>query len=185
VIIAQTGGLHKQSPALRVRGSACHRGLLDTPLTGDATSTRQARQRFVSGRTAGFRVEAWREARRPTGIYAGWLPRAISRWRAKGDESQSSLRLTHSLHGLRGDLELLGDDADARAPRDRQGVTRCASSGLMVGWPQCVPCAFARAMPALTPESLREIAAELAQRGYLNERGVPFLVASINSMLIK
>jgi hypothetical protein len=33
--------------------------------------------------------------------------------------------------------------------------------------------------------SLREIAAELAQRGYLDERGMPFSAASINSMLIK
>jgi hypothetical protein len=30
---------------------------------------------------------------------------------------------------------------------------------------------------------LREIAAELAQRGIMNERGVPFSAASINSML--
>jgi hypothetical protein len=31
--------------------------------------------------------------------------------------------------------------------------------------------------------SLREISAELAQRGIVNERGVPFSAASINSML--
>jgi len=32
--------------------------------------------------------------------------------------------------------------------------------------------------------SLREISAELAQRGIMNERGVPFSAASINSMLL-
>jgi hypothetical protein len=33
--------------------------------------------------------------------------------------------------------------------------------------------------------SLREISAELAARGHLNERGVPFSAASISAMLSK
>jgi hypothetical protein len=33
-------------------------------------------------------------------------------------------------------------------------------------------------------QSLREISSELAQRGIMNERGVPFSAASINSMLM-
>jgi hypothetical protein len=33
--------------------------------------------------------------------------------------------------------------------------------------------------------SLRDISAELAQRAHLNERGVPFSAASINSMLAR
>jgi hypothetical protein len=40
-----------------------------------------------------------------------------------------------------------------------------------------------RRRPKGGPRSLREIAAELAQRGIMNERGVPFSAASINSML--
>jgi hypothetical protein len=33
--------------------------------------------------------------------------------------------------------------------------------------------------------SLRDIAAKLAQRGIMNERGVPFSAASINAMLAR
>jgi DNA invertase Pin-like site-specific DNA recombinase len=40
-----------------------------------------------------------------------------------------------------------------------------------------------RKRPKGGQRSLREIAAELAQRGIMNERGVPFSAASINSML--
>jgi hypothetical protein len=35
------------------------------------------------------------------------------------------------------------------------------------------------------PRSLRDIAAELAQRGIMNELGVPFSAASINAMLAR
>ena len=40
-----------------------------------------------------------------------------------------------------------------------------------------------RRRPKGGQRSLREISAELAQRGHLNERGQPFSAASINSML--
>jgi hypothetical protein len=40
-----------------------------------------------------------------------------------------------------------------------------------------------RRRPKGGQRSLREISAELAQRGHLNERGRPFSAASINSML--
>ena len=40
-----------------------------------------------------------------------------------------------------------------------------------------------RRRPKGGQRSLREIAAELAQRGHFNERGVPFSAASIASML--
>ena len=40
-----------------------------------------------------------------------------------------------------------------------------------------------RRRPKGGQRSLRDIAAELAQRGIMNERGVPFSAASINSML--
>jgi DNA invertase Pin-like site-specific DNA recombinase len=41
-----------------------------------------------------------------------------------------------------------------------------------------------RRRPKGGQRSLRAISAELAGRGHLNERGVPFSAASINSMLI-
>ena len=40
-----------------------------------------------------------------------------------------------------------------------------------------------RRRPKWGQRSLREISAELAQRGIMNERGSPFSAASINSML--
>ena len=40
-----------------------------------------------------------------------------------------------------------------------------------------------RKRPKGGKRSLRDISAELAARGHLNERGVPFSAASINSML--
>ena len=42
-----------------------------------------------------------------------------------------------------------------------------------------------RKRPKGGQRSLRDIAAELAQRGILNERGKPFSAASINSMPLK
>jgi hypothetical protein len=46
--------------------------------------------------------------------------------------------------------------------------------------------ALVRQLPAFAegrPASLREISAELAVRGFINERGNPYSAASINSML--
>jgi len=42
-----------------------------------------------------------------------------------------------------------------------------------------------RKRPKGGQRSLREISAELAQRGIMNERGQPFSAASINSMFVK
>jgi hypothetical protein len=42
-----------------------------------------------------------------------------------------------------------------------------------------------RKRPKGGQQSLRDVAAELAQRGHLNEQGRPFSAASVRSMLVR
>jgi hypothetical protein len=64
-------------------------------------------------------------------------------------------------------LAALGDDGTGCADRLRMNLVR----------------QLRRRRPKGGQRSLREISAELAQRGIMNERGQPFSAASINSML--
>jgi hypothetical protein len=46
-------------------------------------------------------------------------------------------------------------------------------------------CRLRRKRPKGGQRSLRDVAAELAQRGHLNEQGRPFSAASVRSMLVR
>jgi hypothetical protein len=72
------------------------------------------------------------------------------------------------------------ESASERTPARRSKAVKATRSSGLNSWPWSVNCAR---RPKGGQRSLRDISAELALRGIMNERGKPYSAASINSML--